>query len=634
VENKGASGFVIDVMNEAARRSGIRLKWVFCPAGALAAMSEDKIDLWPAGYYRPGDYPALHQTRPWTEDQHAIVWKTRQYNNAIPSGKGIRVAAVDRKINRDVIARKLPDMTPVWVPSRLAVLQTMCEGKADVAFLDLRVLESALLDRPPACRQESLRVQTVEGIGEPKSIFATQNGAQAAEELRAQIDQMILDGTLLQHTDKWFVFAGSTIQGVLRLREQGTQVQWLTLICALMGAVIAVMIWLMGHLRAARSAADRARKLQSEFLANVSHEIRTPMNGVIGTADLLLETDLTSEQREQIEVIRGCALNQVELLNQILDQSKMDSGLLLLESTAFSPKALLDQMERTFRGSAVRKGLSLRLLISEEFPEAVRGDALRIMQVLSNLINNAIKFTESGGVELRAGCRGEERFAHFEFVVSDTGIGIPPDKLSTIFEKFHQADSSTTRRFGGTGLGLSISRQLAEMMGGTLTVESTPGQGSKFTFRVSLLVEAVKREETKNAAKKPEAPLLDWRVLVVEDNVVNQRVCAEMLRRMGAAVSLAASGSEAITHCRENQFDAVFMDCHMPGMDGFEATKAIRALPNGCSQVPIIALTAGGAGYERGKALESGMSAFLTKPINRDLIVTTLLGLRSDASKT
>ena len=630
VEQKGAIGFSVDVLNDAARRAGVKLDWVFCERGARAALLDGSIDIWPAGYYRPGEYPDLHQTRPWSEVQLAWIWDSGRMPSEPDQRDRKRVAVVDRQATQSLLRRSFPNMEIILTPTRLESLNAMCAGQADLAFMDTRVLDEALLNRPLNCRATIFQVKRLPDLIEPMTLFSRIEAAGVAEVLRDQIDEMLADGTVLGYSEKWFSLSSSEVRQVSRLQERNLQLKWLAGLCAVMGLAIGLLVWLIRNLRLARAGANRSRLLQAEFLANVSHEIRTPMNGILGTADLMLDTVDDPEIREQIETIRESAYGQLELLNQILDQSKIDSGVLLLEMTPFSLRRLVAQVEKTFLPVALRKGLWLRSDITPDLPEMVQGDGLRIRQVLTNLVNNAVKFTADGGVEIAVRAELSGGTVAVSFVVSDTGIGIPNNVLGTIFEKFRQVDASTTRRYGGTGLGLSISRQLVRLMGGELTVESELGKGSQFRFSVSLAAS--------RAAVKPKAPLqktvtpTGLTILLVEDNLVNQRVAQALLQRLGATVVLAGNGLEAVAKCRERAFDAVLMDCHMPEMDGYAATIEIRKSAGPNCRVPIVALTAGVSGEERQKALQSGMDGFLAKPVNREELASTLAALPRRAS--
>jgi signal transduction histidine kinase/FixJ family two-component response regulator len=368
---------------------------------------------------------------------------------------------------------------------------------------------------------------------------------------------------------------------------------------------------------AAEQAANRAK---SAFLATMSHEIRTPLNAVIGLTSLLLSDPQGRARQQYLELIHQSGETLLCLLNDFLDFSKIESGQLELEPLVFDPAQVVREATALVQERAQRKGLTLE--IDTQAPAAVRGDPARVRQILLNLLANAVKFTAAGTVGIRCRAEGEDdRPLQLVFEVRDTGIGIEPAAQQRIFQPFIQADASTTRRFGGTGLGLAICRTLAEHMGGRIALTSVPGAGS--TFRVELPVERV--DETLRPA--PSAPVpygastgFTGQVLVVEDNPVNQLTAAEMLKRLGFAVTLAADGEEAVAAVQRQAFDLLFMDCDMPVMDGFDATRAIRALEaSGLSanpvHVPVIAMTAGALRGDREKCLESGMDDFLPKPV-------------------
>jgi signal transduction histidine kinase/ActR/RegA family two-component response regulator len=625
-EGGGATGYAVDVLNEAARRLGIGLEWVYCPEGSKAAMLSGKVELWPAGYYRPGDYPMVHQTKPWSEDRHALVW-SRDHHPVEPRvWGGQRLAIIDRLVMRNLAAKLYPTLPVHAVDSRESALQAVCAGKADVALLDLQYVETALLERPEGCGQARLRIRTITERSDPTSLFAVKELGPLADLLYREIIEMQVDGTALAYARRWLTFSSSEVERVFGLQEQTRHLQWLAAACLVLVLVIGILTGLLLKLRLARRAAERARVMQAEFLANVSHEIRTPMNGVMGTADLLLETLEDEEVKRHVEIIRESGLAQLELLNQILDQSKIDSGVMLLEITVFSPRRLAGQVEGAFRPAAERKGLALRVRVSADVPEFVAGDAMRIRQVLTNLVNNAIKFTRNGGVSIEVDSASQAGMAGLCFAVRDTGIGVPAAEQEKIFEKFRQVDASTTRQYGGTGLGLSISRQLARLMGGELTVESEPGRGSTFRFCVTL--PTTRGVAPPEAATPAAAPSIEgMTVLVVEDNAINQRVAAALLQRLGANVELAGNGLEAVERCRESDYDAILMDCHMPEMDGYTATATIRKMESAVRDVPIVALTAGVSGDERRRALLAGMNGFLGKPVNREELAATLAAL-------
>ena len=401
--------------------------------------------------------------------------------------------------------------------------------------------------------------------------------------------------------------------------------------CASLLVLYMTVLWIgqqraLAEIRDSRLRAEAASQAKTDFLATMSHELRTPMNAVLGAADLLVRTELNEEQKGHVAILADGGSILMQVLNDVLDLAKIEAGKLSIDPSRTDIHEFFRRSAAFWSPRADDKGLKLTASVSPDVPQFVNADATRLGQIVFNLISNAVKFTETGEIRMLLQAEARNDVAtDLILSVTDTGIGLSEDAVSRLFTAFQQADGSISRRFGGTGLGLSISQKLAEMMGGAITVTSTPNQGSSFTLRVPAELAAPAEAGELSPADALTEPLPAIRILVAEDNLSNQRIIDYFLRPLGAAVTIVGDGQQALDALAVSAFDLVLMDMQMPVMDGLEATRRLRASDGPNAGIPVLALTANVMDSQKQACFDAGMDGHIAKPIDARLLISAVV---------
>ncbi len=636
-EDGSVGGIAIDLVRTAAERLEIELEWVYCPKSPDHHFAAGDVDLWPIVTDLPDRRRRFHITKPIYENSLGILSREENPIGSPQETAGKRVAYYDREPSLTLVPQLMPSAIPVPMPGHVDAIESVLRGESDAAFLwstkaNSMTFKMALDQHPEvpihfyAFPDEKLSC----GVGADKNDPAA---VEAADLIREEIGELVREGYVQTVYFRYYLDPENEISSFFWLDDLRRKANSLAVAIGGLLGLVALLGVMSFYFQRSRKKALAATKAKSEFLANMSHEFRTPLNGIMGMTQLAMVNPANEEQKELLDVVLKSGDALLTIVNDILDLSKMESGRLSIELEPLDLEDLLVSATSFFKIVSAQKSVAFESHISERCPRTIKSDVARLRQILFNLVGNAVKFTSSGCVRVSVDTIRLAKGEFLVFDIRDTGIGIPENLHGEIFEAFNQVDTSNTRNYGGTGVGLTICRNLVNLLGGEIHVESVVDRGSVFSVFIPLLrVElGMPAQQDLEAPAVPQVIPRELSILVVDDNSLNLQTMEAVLKRMNHKVTCVNDGKTAIDKVDSQPFDLIFMDLHMSGFDGWETTRAIRQRQAAAgAETPIVALTASVYSKELKLQVAREMDGLVFKPFEISALHNEIERLTAD----